>query len=195
MPLPNEDTTPPVTNTKRVKVVNLNFECAVEPVETGNRVPVMTFGGVRIDGPTGYQIGAGAGRWKVDSAGPRSRHRASQLTAGPPLPLPSHPTMDLLHRAVVRVVVRIAHRERLIEQSQAHHVAERPELARAELAGSAFAADLHGAQDLETPDRYAMAVRRHDAPLAVIQKFEQQSLADRFTDDRGRGRCSSPCAH
>src|SRR3954447_24592998 len=42
MPLPNEDTTPPVTNTKRVKVVSLNCVCAVEPVETGNRVPVMT---------------------------------------------------------------------------------------------------------------------------------------------------------
>ena len=33
MPLPNEDTTPPVTNTKRVKVVSLNYVSEMESVE------------------------------------------------------------------------------------------------------------------------------------------------------------------
>src|SRR5262245_64451468 len=54
MPLPNEDTTPPVTNTKRVKVVNLNCVCAVEPVETGR--PGAGDDPLEGSGSTGRQV-------------------------------------------------------------------------------------------------------------------------------------------
>src|ERR1043166_3078924 len=53
MPLPNEDTTPPVTNTKRVKVVNLNCVCARKP---SREKPGAGDGPLEGPGSTGRQI-------------------------------------------------------------------------------------------------------------------------------------------
>lgn len=53
MPLPNEDTTPPVTNTKRVKVVNLNCVCEGITVE---REPGAGDGPLKGPGSTGRQV-------------------------------------------------------------------------------------------------------------------------------------------
>ena len=46
--------------------------------------------------------------------------------------VPSNTTMNLLHRAVVRIVMRIVRSECLVENAQIDHVRERPELAETE---------------------------------------------------------------
>lgn len=83
MPLPNEDTTPPVTNTKRVKVVNLNCVCEGITVE---REPGAGDGPLKGPGSTGRQVtksGQVPEGEIVRERVPRLRRRALHLAALP----------------------------------------------------------------------------------------------------------------
>jgi hypothetical protein len=90
--------------------------------------------------------------------------------------------VNTTHGAVLRVVVRIIGQEVPIGNAHPGGAGNRPELAKAQPPGRAFASDLDCSEKLDTLRGFTMAIGNDDTVPAAIVELENQALADRAAD-------------
>lgn len=90
---------------------------------------------------------------------------------------PFNAAVDLAHRAIVRVVVRIERYESLVEKPQFTYFAQFPQLSIVEAVPfvGALSADLDGAKHFVVLSRNAVTVRLDDAKESVMHELESAS--------------------
>src|SRR5207247_640543 len=92
------------------------------------------------------------------------------------------PAVDLDHRRVVGVVVRIVRDEPSPGQPEILHLRDRPQLSVAEATRAALALDLNGTKDLVSLGRGAVTIGMHRAVVPLVVELEDGPGPDGLTD-------------